>query len=133
MINISDYKNIKFNSLQDAEKFCNVLVEKIEEIEDREPTRDTGIIEEIIHLRGEITPRLDQLTLESKALTAVVEQRLGKLEKQSENQTAALGKLEKQSENQTAALGKLEKQSENQINVMEKVLDKLDEISKKLD
>ena len=94
-------KKIKIKSFEDAEKACNDLLNRIDNLENRESFNIQGLTEEIIYLRKEthvgfqeINSRLDELTLQSKTHTEILS-----------THTVAL----------------------------EKIVDKLDEISKKLD
>ena len=42
---------LKISSLEEATDILKLVLQKIEEIEEREPIRDTGLVEEILHLR----------------------------------------------------------------------------------
>ncbi len=47
-------ENLKISTLEEAADIIKLLILKINEMEDREPIRDQGLVEEIIHLRTEM-------------------------------------------------------------------------------
>ncbi len=74
-------ENLKISSLEEATEIIKLLILKIRNIEDREPIRDQGLVEEIMHLRTEVNTRfielegkVDENTLAIKSLESKFDQ-----------------------------------------------------------
>ncbi|MBF0289742.1 MAG: hypothetical protein HQM14_18165 [SAR324 cluster bacterium] len=75
MHKLPNTENLKISSLEDASSIIKLLILKVNEMEKREPIRDQGLVEEIIHLRTEMNTRfidlegkVDENTLAVKSL-----------------------------------------------------------------
>lgn len=121
-IHLPKANEVQITSLGEATEIIKLLLQKVEEIAEREPVRDTGLAEEIIHLRKEtyqgfqgVNQRLDELTQHSQAHTKILEIHSTILKDHSETL-----------KDHTTLL-------KGQMTIMKEVVEKLDEISKKLD
>ena len=126
-------EKIKITSLQDAEQYINFLLQKMKEMEEREPIRDTGLVEEIIYLRQEtrigfenidnrflkLEGKMDENTRAIKSL----DKRFVSLDKRFDSLDKRFGSLNKQ-------VGSLESTMKGGFDNVGKVLQ---EISNKLD
>jgi predicted nuclease with TOPRIM domain len=113
------------DSLEDTKTQLNLLIDKFNEIEERETVRDVGMFEEISHFRRESREGLQRLErkfdgLESKL--GNVESKLGNLENKFED-------LESKVDANTLAIQSLEKVTQGGFDNIGKLLQ---EISKKL-
>ena len=113
------------DSFDDAKTQLNLLIDKFNEIEERETVRDVGMFEEISHFRRESREGLQRLErkfdgLESKL--GNVESKLGNLENKFED-------LESKVDANTLAIQSLEKVTQGGFDNIGKLLQ---EISKKL-
>ena len=113
------------DSLEDTKTQINLLIDKFNEIEERETVRDVGMFEEISHFRRESREGLQRLErkfdgLESKL--GNVESKLGNLENKFED-------LESKVDANTLAIQSLEKVTQGGFDNIGKLLQ---EISNKL-
>ncbi len=111
MHNPPNIENLKISSFEEATEIIKLLLLKIQEIEERKPVRDQGLIEEILYLRKETHEGFQDLRKETHEGFQGVNQRLDELTLQSKTHTKIL---------------------ETHSTILQGVLDKLDEISKKL-
>ena len=88
--NLPKADDIKIASLQEANEIIKLLILKIEEMEERETIRDTGLVEEIIHLRKETKDGFDRLENKFESL----ENKFESLEDRIDKNTLAVKSLE---------------------------------------
>ena len=140
-------EKIKITSLQDAEQYINFLLQKMKEMEEREPIRDTGLVEEIIYLRQEtrigfenidnrflkLEGKMDENTRAIKSLDkrfVSLDKRFDSLDKRFGSLNKQVGSLNKQVGSLNKQVGSLESTMKGGFDNVGKVLQ---EISNKLD
>ena len=140
-------KEVNLRTLEEAGNLFQLLILKIKELESRAIARDTGLVEEIIHLRKEtheglqalkeetqqgfqtVNDQLDELTLSNKAQTQIIDRHTEILRTHSTILSTHTELLQSHATILNEHTGLLKSHS----TIMLQVVDKLDEISKKLD
>lgn len=104
---LPDPNQISVMSHEETSMLLRLLVTKINEIEEREPERDRGLAEEILHLRKEtregfenidqrfekLETKVDQNTLAIKSLEQVTGEKFSSLESVMKGGFDSVGKL----------------------------------------
>ncbi len=113
------------DSLEDTKTQINLLIDKFNEIEERETVRDVGMFEEISHFRRESREGLQRLERKFDGL----ESKLGNVESKLGNVENKFEDLESKVDANTLAIQSLEKVTQGGFDNIGKLLQ---EISNKL-
>ncbi len=130
-MHLPNAEEIQITSLEDAATIIKLLVLKIKEVEDREPVRDQGLVEEILHLRRETREGFGHLRQETREGFQQLREEL--VEKIDNNTLATKGLEGKLSSLESTVKGKFDSLESSVKGGFDNIGKILQDISNKLD
>jgi chromosome segregation ATPase len=124
------------DSLEDTKTQLNLLIDKFNEIEERETVRDVGMFEEISHFRRESREGLQRLERKFEGLESKlgnVENKLGNLENKLGNVDDKLGNVDDKLGNVDDKLGNVDDKLGNVDDKLGNVENKFEDLESKVD